>query len=229
MRWLSETEMRSWRALIQTTTGLLAILDHELQAEHGLTLGEYEVLAILSDAGDGGLRMRTWPGRCTSRRAASPAASTAWCGGDSSSAGSAPRTGAGRTRCSPTTGWNRLREAAPTHVRGVRDALRRSVERTPARERRRARCRPCRSIAEAAAGGCDEALSATDVQRCKQVGAARPTVEHESRELFVVVVPVGDVVDVVPRGLEHLVRLEAEVVARRSSRGRRPRRTECGP
>ena len=36
--------MRSWRALIQTTTGLLATLDNELQAEHGLSLGEYEVL-----------------------------------------------------------------------------------------------------------------------------------------------------------------------------------------
>ena len=56
--WLSETEMQSWRALIQTTTGLLAVLDRELQREHRLTLAEYEVLAIISDAGDGGLRMQ---------------------------------------------------------------------------------------------------------------------------------------------------------------------------
>ena len=54
VNWLSDTEQRSWRALIQTTTGLLALLDQELQAAHGLTLAEYEVLAIISEADDGG-------------------------------------------------------------------------------------------------------------------------------------------------------------------------------
>src|SRR4051794_14004695 len=38
-RWLSEPEMRSWRVLIDVTTGVLATLDGELRAEHGLSLG----------------------------------------------------------------------------------------------------------------------------------------------------------------------------------------------
>jgi hypothetical protein len=38
-RWLSDSEQRSWRTLIDVTTGVLATLDAELRAEHGLSLG----------------------------------------------------------------------------------------------------------------------------------------------------------------------------------------------
>src|SRR3954454_15404527 len=55
--WLSETEQRPWRTLIDVTTGVLATLDNELRAEHGLSLGEYEVLVHLSEAPAGSLRM----------------------------------------------------------------------------------------------------------------------------------------------------------------------------
>src|SRR5690349_8742328 len=55
--WLTEPEQRSWRALINVTTGVMATLDNELRAEHGLSLGEYEVLAYLSEAPDHSLRM----------------------------------------------------------------------------------------------------------------------------------------------------------------------------
>ena len=56
-RWLSDAEQQSWRALIGATTGVLATLDAELQAEHGLSLGEYEVLARLSEEPEHSLRM----------------------------------------------------------------------------------------------------------------------------------------------------------------------------
>src|SRR5436309_7378642 len=49
--------MRAWRALIGATTGLLATLDNELQAAHGLSLGDYEVLVHLSEAPHRALRM----------------------------------------------------------------------------------------------------------------------------------------------------------------------------
>src|SRR5688572_10883269 len=61
--WLNESEMRTWRALLNTTTGVLATLDRELQAAHGVTLPEYEVLVILDEAGEGGLRMSDLAGR----------------------------------------------------------------------------------------------------------------------------------------------------------------------
>ena len=57
VRWLNETELQAWRALIQTTTGLMATLDNELQAAHGLSLGDYEVLVILSEAPEHAMRM----------------------------------------------------------------------------------------------------------------------------------------------------------------------------
>ena len=57
VRWLDETELKAWRALIFTTTGLLATLDNELQAAHGLSLGDYEVLVFLSEAPERAMRM----------------------------------------------------------------------------------------------------------------------------------------------------------------------------
>ena len=55
--------MRCWRALITVTTGLLGALDGELQSEHGLSLGEYEVLVHLSEEPEHSLRMTDLAGR----------------------------------------------------------------------------------------------------------------------------------------------------------------------
>src|SRR5690349_21845448 len=49
VEWLSEGELRVWRALVVATGSLMASLDAELQAEHGLSLAEYEVLVGLSE------------------------------------------------------------------------------------------------------------------------------------------------------------------------------------
>ena len=57
VRWLTEPEMEAWRGLVRSTTGLLATLDNELQTEHGLSLGDYEVLVHLSEEPDHALRM----------------------------------------------------------------------------------------------------------------------------------------------------------------------------
>src|SRR5512135_1416471 len=56
-RWLTEPEQRAWRALMATTIALLATLDNELQAAHGMSLGDYEVLVVLSEAPGEMLRM----------------------------------------------------------------------------------------------------------------------------------------------------------------------------
>ena len=63
VRWLTEPEMQSWRALIEVTTGVLGALDGELQAEHGLSLGEYEVLVHLSEEPEHSMRMTDLAGR----------------------------------------------------------------------------------------------------------------------------------------------------------------------
>ena len=57
VRWLDVSEMRSWRAFIRGSEQLLTRLDAELPSEHGLSLSEYEVLVVLSEA-EHGIRMK---------------------------------------------------------------------------------------------------------------------------------------------------------------------------
>jgi DNA-binding MarR family transcriptional regulator len=57
IRPLDEREMSAWHALIRAHNRVVRKLEAELEAEHGLTLPAYEVLAHLSDAPDAQLRM----------------------------------------------------------------------------------------------------------------------------------------------------------------------------
>lgn len=55
-KWLTRAEMIAWRAFIETSGDLFAALERDL-AEHGLTLGDYQVLVYLSEAEDDSMRM----------------------------------------------------------------------------------------------------------------------------------------------------------------------------
>jgi DNA-binding MarR family transcriptional regulator len=120
VEWLTPTEMKAWRTLLDVATGLLATLDQELQSAHGLSLAEYEVLVVLSDRGDEGVRMQDLAGMLH----LSPSGATRRIDG-------MVRRGLVARRQCPTDrrgsyavltedGSTRLRDAAPTHVRGVR-------------------------------------------------------------------------------------------------------------
>lgn len=54
---LDAAEMSAWHALIRAHSRVVRRLEAELEAEHGLTLPAYEVLAHLSEAPDWRLRM----------------------------------------------------------------------------------------------------------------------------------------------------------------------------
>jgi len=54
---LDPRELAAWRGLLVTHSRVIAALDEELEREHGLPLGSYEVLLLLSDAPDHSLRM----------------------------------------------------------------------------------------------------------------------------------------------------------------------------
>ena len=156
VQWLDQAEMAAWRALIQTTTGLLATLDNELQAEHGLSLGDYEVLIHLADAPEKSLRMSDLAGKLR----LSPSGITRRIDG-------LVRSGLVERRQCPTdrrgsnavltdAGQEKLEQAAPTHVRGVREHF---VDRLS--ESQLANLAEAMSSVEidehAAAGGCDAA------------------------------------------------------------------------
>jgi DNA-binding MarR family transcriptional regulator len=57
LRPLDEREMRAWHALIRSHNRVMRRLEGELEAEQGLSLPAYEVLAHLSEASDQRLRM----------------------------------------------------------------------------------------------------------------------------------------------------------------------------
>ena len=58
VRWLSESEQVSWRAYLRANRELDVALDRDLQAV-GVSLSEYELLSMLSEAPMGQLRMST--------------------------------------------------------------------------------------------------------------------------------------------------------------------------
>jgi len=120
VKWLSETEMAAWRGLIQATTGLLATLDNELQAGHGLSFGDYEVLVHLSEAPDHAIRMS----ELAARLRLSPSGITRRIDGLVKSGlverSPCPNDRRGSNAVLTALGDKTLRAAAPTHVRGVR-------------------------------------------------------------------------------------------------------------
>jgi DNA-binding MarR family transcriptional regulator len=118
--WLSQVEEQAWRTLVSTTTGLLATLDNELQAAHGLSLGDYEVLVHLAEAPDLSLRMVD----LASSLHLSPSGITRRIDG-LVKAGLVERQQCPTDRRASNAvltraGSRLLKEAAPTHVDGVR-------------------------------------------------------------------------------------------------------------
>ncbi len=56
-QWLTDDQQRAWRGLVQMTSRLNARLNRELQQASGLSLADYDVLVLLTEAPDGRLRM----------------------------------------------------------------------------------------------------------------------------------------------------------------------------
>jgi DNA-binding MarR family transcriptional regulator len=120
-RWLTEPEMLAWRGLVGSTTALLAVLDNELQAEQGLSLGDYEVLVHLSEAPDRAIRMS----ELASRLHLSPSGITRRIDGLVKSGlverRPCPSDRRGSNAVLTPLGLKTLTTCAPTHVRGVRE------------------------------------------------------------------------------------------------------------
>ena len=55
-RWLDEREQRAWRSLMNMQAGITEYIGRQLRAHSGLSLADYEVLALLSEAPEGRLR-----------------------------------------------------------------------------------------------------------------------------------------------------------------------------
>jgi len=157
VRWLTEPEMLAWRALVHTTTGLLGTLDNDLQAGHGLSFGDYEVLVHLSEAPGRAIRMSELAGRLR----LSPSGITRRIDGLVKSGlverSPCPNDRRGSNAVLTALGLETLRAAAPTHVRGVRAHF---IDRlTVAQLEELTAALSSIEVDEAgAAGGCDQAV-----------------------------------------------------------------------
>ena len=56
-RWLTEKEQQAWRGLLRMTSQLNARMNRKLLQEYGISLPDYEVLVVLSEAPEGRLRV----------------------------------------------------------------------------------------------------------------------------------------------------------------------------
>ncbi|BBY33887.1 MarR family transcriptional regulator [Mycolicibacter minnesotensis] len=122
-RWLSEEEQRMWRGYLDSTRLLLRSLDRQLTADAGISLADFEILALLSEAPAHRLRMNeladmTVTTRSGVTRAVKRLTDAGWvqqvkCEEDKRGL-FAELTGSGA---------DKLRAAAPGHVHAVRAGL----------------------------------------------------------------------------------------------------------
>ena len=122
-RWLTPAEMEAWRAFLRAHARVTRVLDAELAAECDLPLGSYEVLLHLHNAPNYQLRMselaerallsRSGLTRLVDRLASEGLLTREVCATDH------------RVTFATLTdeGYDRLKKAAPTHLRGVRQHM----------------------------------------------------------------------------------------------------------
>jgi DNA-binding MarR family transcriptional regulator len=119
-RWLTEEEQRAWLALNGVLLLLPYALDAQLQADDGLSLFEYGVLSMLSEAPDRRLRMKELAG--LSRGSLSRLSHVVSRLEQRGYVRREPLPQDGRTTVAVLTddGWEKIVSAAPGHVDAVR-------------------------------------------------------------------------------------------------------------
>ncbi|WP_367650493.1 MarR family winged helix-turn-helix transcriptional regulator [Nocardioides sp. zg-DK7169] len=122
MRWLDDSEQRSWRALLMGVTLLMDRLDDDMRESFDLSMVEYEILVRLSES-DGRMRMaRLADGLAHSRSRVTHTIKRMEDAGLVRREASA-EDGRGIVAVMTPAGRNLLERAAPVHVQGVRDHL----------------------------------------------------------------------------------------------------------
>lgn len=122
-RWLDANEQRHWRAWVAASTLLRERLSQELQAEHGIVLGDYEILVRLSEAPNRSLRMSALADHTLASRSRLSHQVDRMEKAGLVRREACPDDRRGQLAVLTEGGWNLLVEAAPTHVEGVRQHL----------------------------------------------------------------------------------------------------------
>jgi len=121
--WLDTEQQHAWRAYLVGTTLLMDRLDRDLRTSHDISLPEYEVLVRLSESADHRVRMATLADSLSHSRSRVTHTVTRL-----ERAGLVERVacaadGRGVEAVLTDQGWALLQDAAPAHVRSVREYL----------------------------------------------------------------------------------------------------------
>jgi DNA-binding MarR family transcriptional regulator len=123
-----DTRLAPWRAFMRAQAHVSRRLDEDLRAEHGLSLQEYVALLFLAEAPERRMRMghladsltlsKSGATRLIDRLVGDGLVARVTCSSDLRGAEAALT----------ETGLNRLRTAAPTHLRGIADYFLSAIE-----------------------------------------------------------------------------------------------------
>src|SRR3954466_2558331 len=123
VNWLDDEQQKGWRAYIRGTDLLLHQLDRELREEHDISFSEYEILVRLSEAEDGRMRMAILADAMSHSRSRVTHTIARMERADLVFREASRSDGRGGEAVITEEGRRVLTEAAPTHVRGVREHL----------------------------------------------------------------------------------------------------------
>lgn len=121
-RWLTAAEQEAWRAYLRGSRELMVALDHDLR-HHGVSLPEYELISMLSEAPDGRQRMSALADYIVQSRSrvthtAARLEKRGWV-----TRTPAPDDGRGVLLALTDAGWAILKDLARVHVESVRRHL----------------------------------------------------------------------------------------------------------
>ena len=123
VRWLTGEQQKAWRAYIMGTELLQHQLDRELREEHDISFSEYEILVRLSEADGGRMRMAILADAMSHSRSRVTHTIARMEQADLVRREASRADGRGVEAVMTAEGRRVLVEAAPTHVRGVREHL----------------------------------------------------------------------------------------------------------
>lgn len=122
-RWLSDDEQRTWRSFLTASRLLWDRVERQLQQGAGLPHAYYEILVRLSEAPDRTLRMSQLASTSLSSRSRLSHAVARLEGSGYVQRRPCPSDRRGQLASLTEAGMERLRAAAPGHVREVRELL----------------------------------------------------------------------------------------------------------
>lgn len=117
---LSDRELGAWRGLLRAHAALVRTLDAELEAAHGLSLAQYEVLLSLAEAEEGRMRMHDLADRVLLSRSGVTRLVDRLERGGLLRRVACPSDARGQFACLTDAGRQKLAAARDTHLDGVR-------------------------------------------------------------------------------------------------------------